>query len=105
MTTASWSVNEGSVSWLDLTFQNAPASVRYRIDCLSNSQEIVDWTALVPGTTVSIKITSDKNVILNDYHPTESRRITVEATYANVTDLQTEQYDFSVVNLSHYPSI
>lgn len=38
-----------------------PTNVKYRLDNLSNGQEILDWTSAVTGTTATIVITPDQN--------------------------------------------
>jgi len=105
---ATWSVNEKSAAWLNLSFfdnnnlPTIPTAIRYRVDCLSSGTAVSDWEDVAPNTSVSIKIASELNVIFDPTYTTETRRITVEASHG-VGDLQTEEFDYNVVNLRKYP--
>ena len=61
-----------------------PSSARYRIDCLTNKQQILDWTAIGSlSTQVTINITSDQNAIINDANSEERKELVVESTNAS----------------------
>jgi len=61
-------VKEGSSFNATAYFRNgdvaeAPGSAKYRIDCLTTCRVLVDWTALLPGGSISIPVTAENNAI------------------------------------------
>lgn len=99
-------VNEGSTAYVTATFRDKagqlaqPTSVSYRIDCVSNGQQIVDDTSATPGTSVEITLSAAHNAILDPKRARELRRVTVTGSYG-ADDAVVEQYDYWVRNLSH----
>ena len=97
-------INEGTTGYLTVTFLDkdgvavAPASVSYRIDCLTTGTAVVGATSVTPGTSVEIQLTAANNAILGNL-PRERRRVTVTGTYSG-SQAVTHQYDYEVRNLS-----
>lgn len=58
---------------------DTPATVKYRLDCLTTGQTILDWTTVSPGSSVSIPITGAQNNILDDSNDYEIKQLTVES--------------------------
>ena len=102
MTTA---VNEKTSAYLTVAFLDKagvaaiPASVTYRIDCLTTGTAILADTSLTPASSIEIAITPAQNAILSDGNASETKRITVKASYG-VSDGVNAQYDYTVTNLS-----
>jgi hypothetical protein len=98
-------VNEGTTSYLSVTFKDkdgaaqAPASARYRIDCLTTGTAILAWTALVVGSTIEITITPVQNAIQTATNPIERKLVTVEGTYTS-TDKVVDEYEYQVKNMN-----
>lgn len=76
-----------------------PATVQYRIDCLSSGAQVRDWTDVTPGPTVQIPIPSEDNRILAGLDR-ELRRVTVVASYGD-GELVPDEYDYVVKNLRY----
>jgi len=107
-------VNEKTTSKITIAFTDpdgaaaVPNSARYRVDCLTNDQEVRDWTDIEsPGASATITLNETDNTIINTaqsetsgYH--ESRLVTVEATYGT-GDLCTSEYEYYVKSLRRYP--
>ena len=100
-------VNEKTSSYLTVSFKNKagvldiPASIVYRIDCITNGIEILTDTVVVPASVVEIIIPSSLNSIINNTNEKERRRVTVKATYGvGIEDAINDFYDFDVLNLS-----
>lgn len=59
----------------------APLSLQYRIDDLTNRQEVLTWTPVsAPLTVNEITITADQNAILSNRNKIERRQMVIEAT-------------------------
>ena len=102
-------VNEGSMAYLTVTFldkdgeEDVPDSVSYRIDCESNDQEVRDDTAVTPGATIEIPLTSADNAIIDPAHNLEKKVVTITAVYGE-DDEVSDEYKYQVKNLKHKPS-
>lgn len=80
-------VNEGSAVQLTVDHRNesgtleAPATLYYRVDDLTNEREILDWTAVsTPASSNTITITGTLNALQDREEPFEVRQITTLAT-------------------------
>ena len=76
-------------------------SARYRVDDVTTSKEIRDWTDLTPATSIEIALTPDDNAMSTGTTRIERRRITVETN----TDLDTQVREFaywSVENIEEF---
>ena len=58
---------------------DTPASVRYRIDCLTTGLVITDWTSATPGTSVDIAVTGTENAIQDQSNTYERKQLVVES--------------------------
>lgn len=58
---------------------DTPSTVHYRIDDLTTASEILGWTSVTPGASVSITIKSSENRIIGDSNHYEMRQLTVAA--------------------------
>jgi len=101
--------NEGGTGYINADFQDknktsqVPTSARYRIDCKTNSVEVLDWTAIAnPQSVHEITITSADNAIIDQTQEVETKEITVEATYG-AGDVIPGQVAYGVKNLNNYP--
>jgi hypothetical protein len=66
----------------------APETVRYRIDCLTTRQEVLDWTTIATGTTISIPILPEHNKLLSGVgtqRRTERKQLIVQSDTATTT--------------------
>lgn len=97
-------VNEGTTAYVTATFRDKagtlaqPSTVTYRIDCISNRQQVRDDTSATPGTSVEITLTAADNAVIDSTKPRELRRVTVTGSYG-AADAVVEQYDYWVRNL------
>jgi len=81
------SVNAGSSSTAEFTWLNAdlipeaPASLRYRLDNLTDYRNLVAWTAVVtPLAETSIPITPSQNAMTQTWRDRQWMQLTAEAT-------------------------
>lgn len=54
-----------------------PTSLKYRLDCLTSGNEILDWATLAAASSASIAITGAQNAIQLGSNPTERKQLTV----------------------------
>lgn len=97
-------INERSALTITARFRDratdadvTPTNVRYRIDNLTNCTEILDWTAVSTGTSVSIVTTPDNNEckVRADW---QRNLLTVAADYGLSTQFN-ESFEYSIRNL------
>lgn len=109
------SVNEGSAITFSVTFYTAgvataPTTVRYRVDDVYSEKNVVDWTTVTAGATVSIAIAASLNTIIAEdttsiywYRPkpphrnVERKVLTVEADNGTSTAFNDVAF-YDVVN-------
>lgn len=97
-------VNEKSTSYLTVSFLDkdgaaaTPASVSYRIDCLTTGAAIRGDTSASAASAVTITLTPDDNTLQAQTNASERRRVTVTGTYG-ASDAVREQFDYEVLNL------
>lgn len=81
---------------------NAPASpltARYRIDCKTSGQVIVDWTVIDPvSQTVEIRVTPSQNRIINSRNDVERRQMVVQSNY-DTDEQAVQESEWDVKNL------
>jgi hypothetical protein len=78
------SVKEGSAFTVTAYFRNraagaaatTPTTVKWRLDCLTTGEEIVDWTTVSAASNVSISITGTHNAIQGG-HDVETKQLTI----------------------------
>lgn len=76
----------------------SPATVRYRIDCLTTGNAIRDWTTLTPAQALSISVTPEDNVIKEPINRYERRQLVVQSNYGTSTQ-SVQSSDWLVKNL------
>jgi hypothetical protein len=98
-------VNEKSTAYLSAEFlnkadgQDAPASISYRIDCLTSGQEVKGDTPVTPPNgIVEIPLSPGDTAIINTTEDYEVRLVTVTATYG-ASDALSEEFEYIVKNL------
>ena len=102
-------VNEGSTCYLDVSFKDkegvlaAPTSISYRIDCITNDEEIKDDTVFAPpASSIEIEIDSTDNAIIDQDNNSERRLVTVTGTYG-AEDKIVEEYEYDLINMTKKP--
>lgn len=76
-----------------------PTSATYRLDDVTSCASILAATVLTGlGTTKAIEINKDQNKIISEAHAYETRRLTIEFTYAS-TKHGTDEYLYRIKNL------
>lgn len=96
-------VNERTTRYLTAAFRSktgtpaAPASVTYRVDCLTTGQNVRPWSAVTPGASVEIVLDADDNALRVASNERELRRVTVVASYgAGASDQVVAENDYEV---------
>ena len=98
-------VPQRTTAYLSVTFRDkngdaqAPASVQYRIDCLTTGTAVKALTGLTPGATIEIVLSADDNDIITESNTREARRVTVIAVHG-AGDEVTGAFDYAVKNLT-----
>jgi hypothetical protein len=97
------SVNAGSSSvasfvWLDSTdTPDAPASLRSRLDNLTDYQNVTPWTAITPpASSTTITLTPSQNTMLRTWRDRQWMQVTVEATMDDGT-VQTKLWVYELI--------
>lgn len=100
-------VKEGSACFLAATFKDkggnpvAPASARYRIDCLTTGQQVLDWTSIAsPQAEHELVISAAQNAWIASEARAQRRQVTVEATYGP-GDSVYDVFEYSIRNLRY----
>lgn len=58
---------------------STPTTIHYRIDCLANERQIVDWTVIgSPSTSNTLVISASHNQILSDRNIRERKQLTIK---------------------------
>lgn len=97
-------LNEGSTGYLTVAFTDkdgaaaTPSTVSYRIDCMTNGQEVKDDTAVTPASSVKIELGAADNAIIDQANPFEKRIVTVTADYG-VDDACVDEFIYAVKNM------
>lgn len=105
---SSETINEGSTGYLTVDFKDkdgtleAPTSISYRIDCLTNGQEVKTDTSVTPASSVEIELTKTDNAIINQNNNSERRLVTVTGTYS-ADDAIVEEFEYNVKNMKKKP--
>jgi hypothetical protein len=73
--------------------EDIPSEISYRIDCLTNKQEVRGNTPITPGGEVEIPLTSSDNTLIVSTNRVEVRVVTLTADYGE---------DDNVVRKIHY---
>lgn len=98
-------IREKSTGYLTAAFRDKlgrlsePASIRYRIDCLTTGTQVRPWTELAsPMDKVEITLTPTDNAIFGSGER-ERRLVTVVAAYEGSDDQVTNEFRYDVLNL------
>ena len=97
-------VNEGTTAYLTVTFLDedgaaaVPTAATWQCHDVASGTALQAVTALVPDSTIQIKIPPSVNTLVDAHAIQEKHRITLVATYGT-DDQVTGEYDFYVVNL------
>jgi hypothetical protein len=75
-----------------------PNTARYRIDCETNCQTVLDWTTLTPAASMQIVISAAYNAIINCRNKQEIKVLTVEVN-TDTTTMMHERARYQVDNL------
>lgn len=75
-----------------------PTNVYYRLDCLSTGKELLDWTSVSTGETVTITVTPAQNEIQYDGNRMETKQLTVAADYELSTQF-VESLEYEIENV------
>jgi hypothetical protein len=75
-----------------------PASVRYRIDCVSTGTELLGWTEAPVATTLVVSAASTHNRIISTRNLLETKAITVECEFGTPNQFS-DEYRWSVRNI------
>lgn len=87
-----------SVSFVDTDgVAGAPATVSYRVDCLTTGQEVVDWTSVAPAASVNITVSTVQNKIINDANRRELKRVLIKSVDSGGNTLS-DAYRYWVMN-------
>lgn len=85
-------INAGNDIKIDITSLDfdealeAPSSLRYRIDNLTDRLVITQWTAIpTPGTETTLTISAATNAMSTQTKDRQLNQVTFEATYADGT--------------------
>jgi hypothetical protein len=81
---------------------DAPATVKYRIDCKTTGRTVLDWTDVSAAASVAISVTSTHNAILNDCNGFETKQLTVAGDYG-AADQSVGVISWTVENLYGTP--
>lgn len=98
-------VNEETTSYLEVDFHDksgelqAPATVSYRIDCLTTGEPVKGDTSITAAGSVEIEIEANENAIRDPSNAREWKRVTVTATFGP-NDRINDQFNYWVRNLS-----
>jgi hypothetical protein len=91
-------INEGSAADLDLTHLDknkalqAPATLKYRIDDVSNQRTVLDWTIVpTPANKNTLEITAEQNALFNRQREKQKMQVSVKTISVSG---QTNQEDF-----------
>ena len=101
------SVQEGTTSTMEVDLFDpdgadpgaAPTDVKYRIDNLTNGQQVLADTSLPLSNQAVIAITAAQNAILGGF-PREVQRVTLRAQYAAGGQFF-GQYDYDIVRTTN----
>ena len=79
-----------------------PTTARYRLDDLASSTEMIAWTDLTVGETMTILVPATANAIIDSARATEERVVTVQTDYGTSVQTSAEKI-YRVYNLYFVP--
>lgn len=81
----------------------APTSMSYRVDCLTNDDEVMEDAAVTPGASIEIELTPEVNEIIGPTNSRGLRIVTITANYGDGEQI-TDDYKYYVVDKAKYSS-
>jgi hypothetical protein len=92
-------VNAGSACVIEYSSRNldneleAPSTLEYRIDNLTDSIVIAEWASIpTPGTTGEVVISAEQNAMSYQYRDKQLNQVMFRATYANGQQVKSAAY-------------
>jgi hypothetical protein len=86
---------EGNALRIDITSLDwdqdleAPDTLQYRIDNLTDNVAVTDWTTIAtPGTTSTLTIAAAVNAMYSNWRDTQLMQVTFQAVYADGSQAQ-----------------
>ena len=79
-----------------------PTSIKYRLDCLTTSTELADWTTVSAASSATIAITATHNAIQSAGNDFEMKQLVVATDYGLSTQY-VESVQWQVQNLFGSP--
>ena len=76
-----------------------PTTMRYRVDDLASSTQIIGWTAATPSVEVTIVVPASAHTMIDPDKPEEVRVLTVQSDY-DTDDQHSEEKRYDLVNLA-----
>ena len=101
-------INELSTAYLTVNFKDkngvleAPTSISYRIDCITNDQQVKDDTAVAAASSIEIELTKTDNAIISQLNNSEKRLVTVTGIYGG-DDQIVNEYNYDLMNMKKKP--
>lgn len=98
-------VNEKTTSYLKVDFKDkdnlptVPQSILYSVMDKASGTVIRADTAIAPLSTITITLDATDNTIQNPLNKTETRVVTVKASYGS-TDKFNDDFEYELVNLT-----
>lgn len=75
-----------------------PTTMRYRIDCLTTQQTVLDWTSVgSPAAENTLTVTSEQNAIIDANKRRETKQMIVETVYDGNT--RNDAVNWTITNL------
>jgi len=102
-------IREGSVCTIRTRFFNAlslpalPTTARYRLRDITNNRTVVDWTDVIPGTSVDVTILPESNAIYRDSVAYQEHAFVMQAD-SGLSTQWTDEVRYQIQNLSGYES-
>lgn len=76
-----------------------PTTVRYRVDDLDTSTELVAWTSLTPATSMTIEIPATAHSMIDASKTAEEKVLTIQTDFDTV-DQHSEEHRYMLRNLA-----
>lgn len=91
-----------TIRFLDGNFVLCPPQIaKYRIDCQTTGQVILDWTTVPYGATVIVTVTPSQNAIIDDHNRFETKVMAVEAN-CELESQYVDSFTWKVKNLQGF---
>lgn len=57
---------------------STPTTIHYRVDCKTTGRALLDWTSVIPASSVNLSILPGFNAIQDDCNDFERKQVTVK---------------------------